>query len=93
MSLKPGIGRVWLDAFGHTDVFPHDNIIHGGNKHPVPRFYDKIWEKRSPDDYESVKFKRLVDAMTRTHESTPERLAVREEVFVANLKKLSRKLK
>jgi len=93
MSLKPGIGRVWFDEFADTDIFPHDNIIYKGSKNPVPRFYDKLWEKRSPDDFESVKFQRLLDAMTRTHESTPERLAVREEVFTANLKKLTRNFK
>jgi len=93
MSLKPGIGRVWFDEYADTDIFPHDNIIYKGSKNPVPRFYDKLWEKRSPDDFESVKFQRLLDAMTRTHESTPERLAVREEVFTANLKKLTRTFK
>lgn len=93
MSLKPGIGRTWLDTHGATDVFPHDNIIYKGSKYSVPRYYDKLWEQRSPDDFESIKFQRELDALTRTHESTPERLKVREEVFLANLKKLSRKLK
>lgn len=93
MSLKPGIGASWFERRAATDVFPHDNIILKGITHKVPRYYDKLWEKRNPDDFESIKWARTLDSMTRSHDRTPERLAVREQVFLANLKKLTRKLK
>lgn len=93
MSLKPGIGRSWFDRRADSDVFPHDNIILNGTKHKVPRYYNKLWEQRSPDDYEAVQWSRVLDSMTRTHDNTPERLKIREEVFLANLKRLTRKLK
>lgn len=45
MSLKPGIGAVWLEKYGASDVFPHDNVVSRGVPGKVPRYYDVLWER------------------------------------------------
>ena len=92
MSLKPGIGASFYENYT-SDIYPHDRIIYKGAKHPVPRYYDKMHEKRSPDDMEAIKFERQLDALTRTHDNTPERLQVREKVLQASLSSLKRSIK
>lgn len=38
MSLKPGIGRSWLEKY-HRDVFPDDFVVIAGRKFPAPQYY------------------------------------------------------
>ena len=37
MSLKPGIGKPWLDKYGKTDVFPYDECVARGARCKPPR--------------------------------------------------------
>lgn len=55
---------------------------------PAPRFYAKVCEQIAPDLYEEFVQKRLELATSEKYkaENTPERLAVRKEVFKARLK-------
>ncbi len=82
MSKKPGIGASWFEKF-YTDVFPHDHVIVNGHEAPVPRYYDKLLERRDPDLYEEVKRKRL---RSRDHSNDgAERLLAAEKCANARL--------
>lgn len=91
MSLKPGIGADWFKRYGHTDVFPIDQVIINGGRRHVPRYYDKLWERQG-GDLPAVKLARQERAERVSDDLTPERLAVRERCSKARLRKLTRRL-
>lgn len=94
MSLKPGIAAGWFEKYGETDVFPHDHVIVKGRKAPVPKYYNTLYERAHEDVYKSIKIKRALDRAKRTNhpDNTPERLAVKKQVFQAKVRNLKRSL-
>lgn len=82
MSLKPGIGRPWIEKY-YTDVYPEDVVMVNGMKCKPPRYYDGVFSYfRQVDDVEFNRFERAL----LTHEDTSrERLAEREKVATARL--------
>lgn len=95
MSLKPGIGATWFEKY-HKDVFPHDHVIVNSKPVSVPRYYDKLFERLDSDNLVTleteIKPSRLEKAMKSLDDNTPERLLVKEQVTIANLQRLKRKL-
>lgn len=93
-SLKPGIGATWFDKYT-SDVFPHDRVIVNGKECGVPRYYDNLYERSGFDGcYElnvNIKPRRL--EKINLDDNTPDRLLVKEQVALANLSKLKRKIK
>ena len=82
MSLKPGIGRRWIEKF-YTDVYPNDSVLVNGMKCKPPRYYDGVFSYfRQVDDVEFDRFERSL--LTR-EDNSPERLAEREQVARARL--------
>ena len=90
MSLKPGIGKKWLDTY-HSDIYPHDTVIHRKGKTSPPRYYDKIMELNG-HDIDSIKLNRKKRAAKNLSDNTPERLEVREKVKKLKFKQLERGL-
>lgn len=104
-SNRPGIGAGWLAKF-ESDCFPTGFVISNGKKVPVPPYYKKVLKDRFKlrgsdagerllvpvDDF--MVMSRKAKARARSPEvvanSTPDRLAVREEVRVLALKRLKR---
>lgn len=84
MSLKPGIGASWFNRFS-TDVFPHDYVVANGHPSKPPRYYDKLFKRRSREVFEDVQFRRETDARARFADNSDERLRVREIVAQARL--------
>lgn len=78
MSLKPAIGRNWYDKFG-SEVYPLDRVIVRGRKAKPPRYYDKLYEARSPQAYERLKEKRMLDAEKFLEHNNSRGLVEREE--------------
>jgi hypothetical protein len=91
MSLKPGIGRPWLDKFG-SDVYPHDYVIVRGVKVKPPKYYDDLYERENPDELDFIKAQREFDAALNAADNTWERLAVKEKVHLARSSSLIRPL-
>lgn len=77
MSLKPGIGSLWFDKY-HRDIYPAGVLIRDGHKTSPPRYYDRL-AKRRGFDLDQIKATRAFRALARAADSTPERLAIREE--------------
>lgn len=88
MSLKPGIGRGWIEKWW-TDVFPEGRVVVKGRESRPPRYYEKLFEERDPEAAEAVSFGRYLEAQAQAEHQTYARLAVREKVAIArsNLKK------
>lgn len=91
MSRRPGIGKGWLDKF-QSDVFPRDYVVVRGVKCKPPRFYDSQFEVIDPDLFNSLKMARVRSAKKHVDNNTWDRLRVREQVKLAQISTLTRKL-
>jgi hypothetical protein len=56
MSLRPAVGKRWLDKFGASDVLPHGTIVVKGVEGSAPRYYRRELRKRFPLTYRSLLF-------------------------------------
>ena len=91
MSLKPGIGALWLDKF-RSDVYPRDYVVVRGHKSKPPRYYDKRYSAYDPFEFEHLQYKRVLDAGKRLGDNTPERLHAREVCAEARVNQFKRSL-
>jgi len=91
MSLKPGIGKWWLDKY-KTDVFPNDYVVVNGSKVKPPRFYDNLYKVSDPFGWEGVEYERFIYSQNCAKDNTEERLIVKEAVTLSNVSRLGRKL-
>lgn len=89
MSCKPGIGKAWFDKY-HYDVFPHDYCVQDGKKVKTPSYYLKQLRSMNEEKYKEVKKERVKRCKEREHEHTPERMAIREQVFKNKINTLKR---
>jgi len=91
MSSNPGIGSGWFEKY-ETDAFPSDFVVIDGKKRPVPSYYKRKLKDRfqhpgsDPDrlipiDDAKLRADRALNfAKGKEEHTTPERLAVREEL-------------
>lgn len=91
MSLKPGIGYDWLQKF-KDDVYPHDYVIVNGKKVKPPKFYDKKFAAEYPYEFDQIAWEREKKAKMQISDNTDERLAVKEMVTQAKVRRLPRVL-
>ncbi len=91
MSRKPGIGKTWFDEF-HSDCYPSDNLHVRGVLQKPPKYYDYLYDNNPLFDFEPIRQARKVAARKQQKDATPERLATRELVKLAQIKNLKRKL-
>lgn len=91
MSRRPGIASQWFDQY-EKDVYPKDFITIRGKKLKPPKFYDRLYEHKYPEDYEKMKDKRMELMNKHWKDNTPERLKQKETVKKAQLSKLKRNL-
>lgn len=87
MSLKPAVGKGWIEKF-YDDVYPRDEIIVRGKKLKPPKYYDKIFDLIDPNEMVKLKRSRMVSALE--HTKTPEQLAVSEQIKLQQFKRLKR---
>lgn len=95
MSRRPGIGRGWYNKFS-SDIYPRDYAIMRGMKVRPPKFYDGLFEIQNPLDYSCIKKQRVAKAIQVDPSGYGEnggiRLAVKEEVKLAQLRTVSRSM-
>lgn len=89
MSLKPGLGASWFDRY-HQELYPSDHVIIKGKPRPIPRYYDKLYEKLNPMAFLEIKARREAHAALHAKDSTPQRLAAREICALAYINRLER---
>lgn len=71
-------------------MYLRDSCIIDGKETTVPSYYDRKLGELNPERLAEVKERRKQKALLRAADSTPERLAVREEVKLAQIKSLKR---
>jgi len=93
MSLRPGIGKPWLDKFS-SDVYNYDFVLVNGMKVSPPKFYDRKYAESNPTDFENISLGRMkgVDFRGLRSDNIPERLAVKAEIAEARYERLVRSL-
>lgn len=89
MSLRPGIGKEWLEKY-MTDVYPHGAIVHDGIEQKPPRYYDTLWERRNPDAHAKLKEERTKKARDAYLDNTTARRKAKHIVKLAALNHLKR---
>ena len=89
MSLKPAIGKTWLEKY-KKDVYNHDHVIINGMECKPPKYYDKLLKKWDKERLEKLKEERELNATLHKSDNTPERLAAREQFQKARIKTLLR---
>jgi hypothetical protein len=91
MSLKPGIGATWYEKY-KSDVYPSDQVIIRNKETKPPRYYDKLFNRTNPLEFEAIQHNREKAAKEKFQDNTLERLQVKEKVTEAKLNLLKRKL-
>jgi hypothetical protein len=91
MSRRPGIAARWFDKY-KDDVYPSDNIHLREKTFRPPKFYDRMYEHLMPDEMEKIKKRRMIKMAKHADDNTAERLAVKEQVKIAQLNKLIRSI-
>lgn len=92
-SKHGGLGESWYAKYGDTDCHNHDKIIGAnGREYPVPRFYDKLLERKDPKRLKRIKKARAERALIFAEHTTSRRLYDREIVLKSKLSRLTREL-
>lgn len=103
MSRRPGLGQGWYEKF-KGDVYPRDRVIVRGHATRPPRYYDgrlgmedpallaALKINRESNGFRFVEDVRSDGSVFRVSDTCDLRLAVKEEVKKAQLKKLKRTL-
>lgn len=91
MSRRPGIGMPWLEKYGLTDAWQHDEVVVNGIACKPPRYYDTKLEQFDPELYARVKDARRQRFLSAASDDTSyARLRVKEKCMLAKFKRLSR---
>lgn len=90
MSRRPGgIGHRWIKKWGH-EVYKNDSVIVNGREQKPPKYYDTLYETERPHDFARVRAQREAAASAAYRNSTPARLAVREQVAAARQRNVTK---
>nr|AVQ10173.1 replication protein VP4 [Gokushovirinae environmental samples] len=84
MSLKPGIGRGFIEKFV-SDVYPEDHVVINGKDSKPPRYYDTYFESIRPEEFGRIKERRRKAADRQFDDNSPRRLRVKAAVAGARL--------
>lgn len=93
MSLRKGLGEQWFNKYQPGpigDIYPADEIIIDGKKLRPPPYYDQLYRRTWPDEFEKIVEQRRQTALNDEVNQTPARLAVRETIHKGKLNRLPR---
>lgn len=86
MSRRPGIGFEWLRKY-HSDIFPKGYVTNGkGIKIPPPEYFNKLYEKWFPEQWEKIRDERSEEVFERYNEFNEERAMAREAIQKSRFK-------
>lgn len=91
MSLKPGIGKEFLEKW-ETDIYPNDYVIVNGIKMKPPKYYDEIMNKKNKEIMKKIKYERELEGVKHQIDNTQRRLNDKEEVQKARIRNLKRNM-
>ncbi|AXL15553.1 replication initiator protein [Microviridae sp.] len=79
MSLKPAIGKRWLDKYD-TDIYNQDQLIFDKKRVKIPKYYDNLYSKKNEEHFLEIKQNRINNMENNNNlqkENTYARLKVR----------------
>lgn len=82
LSVRPGIGRRWIEEHGHY-TYAHDHVVIAGKKQKPPKYYDGWLEKRSKIATQLLKEERTKRAVALTEKQ----LHARAEIARARIRR------
>lgn len=90
MSLKPGIGFSWFERYWRDILLAGDGavVLPAGKRVSCPEYFRRVADRVAdlpPGIVTSLQSKAMLDALDRAWDSTPERLAVREQCTLARI--------
>lgn len=91
MSLKPAIGRRWIEKYTQ-DVYNYDHVVVNGREQKAPRYYDKYLAAHEPARLEQWKKQRKEKAKENEQDNTTARLKVKAQITKARMKLKQRTL-
>lgn len=89
VSRRPGIGAAYFDKF-YDDFYNIDAVTIDGVKQGIPRYYDRLLEKKDPSRYLQIKLDREDKRPDSEEHNSQDRMKVRREVHQKSLKRLRR---
>lgn len=94
LAVSHGVGKRFYEEF-HAQIIQNDYVLHPEKftKCQLPRYYDKLTQKRYGDDFlQKIKQKRLdnFSKQYNPNEDTPARRAEKMEVYLSKIKVLRR---
>lgn len=94
MSNRPGIGKAWFDEYSSSIYVKGKDFltVGDGRKFRPPKYFDRLLERVSVEQFEALKAARQLDMRKYVKEYTPERLAEREKCHIAKVRSLKRSL-
>lgn len=69
MSLRPAIGRTWLETYGRQ-VYDHDHVVINGRPQKPPKYYDRWLSEVDNKQLETIKEKRRKNTVKLSEEET-----------------------
>lgn len=105
-TMSLGIGKEWYKQF-KSDIYAEGSegklTIRGGKSSRPPKYYEDRYEKRARleslqgdssmlKNLLTIKSRRKGEAIKKSLENTPERLAVKEKIFETRIKQLKRSI-
>lgn len=92
MSTRPGIGAGYVEKYAEDLLQSGCVVQRGGVEAPLPTYYERrlLRDPRTVDRMDDWKAARSAFNAKRAANATPERLAVREEVMRARVRRLKR---
>lgn len=91
LAASQGLGLGYYEKYADT-MYVRDNCILNGRQAPIPKYYDSKLGIDNPEKLEAIKLRRREKALLRADDNTPSRLAVREEIKLAQVILLRRDL-
>lgn len=88
MSLKPGIGFDWIRLY-HVEVLANNGVVvRGSVRRGLPRLYREYLKET--DAFQALTVENYHDTVARAADNTRARLAVREQVTLAQVNRFAR---
>ena len=85
-----GIGRGWYDKF-KSDLYPSDFVVIDGKKQVIPQYFDRLFERENPKEFQKLKALRRQKAIDNP-DSSYRRLDDRWICLKSRIKTLSRSM-
>lgn len=89
MSRRPGIGKGWYEKY-KSDCYPSDFLIHRDRKMKPPKYYDRLFEVDSPDEF-AIVLKKREESAKANRDNSPDRLKVKKIVKLSQIQQLKRR--